>query len=136
MTLEAVFVVVGAIATVIGVAVLAAELPAAKRTQAPPPRPPSRSRPSQLVRIERIVERSGESGEAAHTQLRPLVLEIAEARLARRGLRLDRDLEQLRRLLGPAAWELVRPDRPPPSGRARGLSPRDLDAVLDALEAL
>jgi hypothetical protein len=64
------------------------------------------------------------------------VLEIAEARLARRGLRLDCDREQGRRLMGPEAWELVRPDRPPPNGRAPGLAPRDLEAVLDDLEAL
>ena len=52
----------------------------------------------------------------AHTRLRPVLVEIAEARLVRRGLRLERDVEEARRLLGPAAWELVRPDRPAPRG--------------------
>ena len=137
MTLEAIFVTAGMIAMVISVAELAARMPVAKRPPAPRARPPSRSLPSQLLRIERIVERSGESGLTAHTQLRPLLSEIAEARLARRGVQLSRDHDEARRLLGPEAWELVRPDRPqPPDRRAPGVAPRELEAVLDSLEAL
>ena len=137
MTLEAVFVMVGVIATVLSVAALAARLPAAKRPPTPPPRSPSTSPASQLLRIERIVERSGASGVAAHTLLRPMLAEIADARLARRGVQLDRDHDQARRLLGREAWELVRPDRPrPPVDRAPGFAPRELEAVLDSLEAL
>ena len=135
MTLEAAVVVVGAIATVISVATLTARLPLAARRPAPQPDRGSRSPPSQLLRIERIVVRSGASRLATHTQLRPLVLEIAEARLARRGVRLDGD--EARRLLGPQAWDLVRPDRPaPPDDRAPGIAPSELQAVLDRLEAL
>ena len=135
MTLEAAVVVVGAIATVISVAMLTARLPLAARRPAPRPDLASRSRPSQLLRIERIVVRSGASRLATHTQLRPLVLEIAEARLARHGVRLDG--EEARRLLGPQAWDLVRPDRPaPPDDRAPGIAPSELQAVLDRLEAL
>jgi hypothetical protein len=137
VTLEAVFVTVGAIAIVISVAALAALLPAAKRLPAPRPRPAGTSAPSQLLRIERIVERSGESGLTAHTQLRPMLAEIAEALLARRGVQLSRDSDEARRLLGPEAWELVRPDRPPPrDGRAPGVASHELEAVLDSLEAL
>ena len=133
MTLEAVLVTVGAIATMIAVAALAARLPVRR----PPPgvRSPAtaRSRPSQLVRVERIVERAGESGLAAHTQLRPLLVEVAEARLGRRGLRL----EDARDLLGPEAWELVRPDRPEPADdRGARLAPGELERMLDHLEAL
>jgi hypothetical protein len=135
VTLEAAVVVVGAIATVISVATLAARLPLAARRPAPRPDRGSRSPPSQLLRIERIVVRSGASRLATHTQLRPLVLEIAEARLARRGVRLDGD--EARRLLGPQAWDLVRPDRPaPPDDRASGIAPSELRALLDRLEAL
>jgi hypothetical protein len=137
MTLEAVFVIVGVIATVIGVAALAAHLPAAQRAPPPRARPPGTSLPSQLLRIERIVERSAESGSTAHTQLRPLLAEIAAARLARRGVQLGRDQEQARRLLGPETWELVRPDRPqPPDRRGGGVAPRELEAILESLEAL
>jgi hypothetical protein len=135
VTLEAAVVVVGAIATVISVATLTARLPLATRRSAPRPDRGSRSPPSQLLRIERIGVRSGASRLATHTQLRPLVLEIAEARLARRGVRLDGD--EARRLLGPQAWDLVRPDRPaPPDDRASGIAPSELQAVLDRLEAL
>jgi len=137
VTLETLFVTVGAIATVIGVAAFAAQLPVVKRSPAPRRLPPSASVPSQLRRIERIVERSAESGLAAHTLLRPVLSEIAEARLARRSVRLTRDPDEARRLLGPEAWELVRPDRPqPPDRRAPGVTPRELEAVLDRLEAL
>ena len=135
MTLEAVIAVVGAIATVISVAALAARLPARPSRPARRGEPSSRSRPSQLLRIERIVDRSRASRLATHTQLRPLVLEIAEARLGRRGLRLDGD--EARRLLGPEAWDLVRPDRPaPPDDRTAGIAAGELEAVLDRLEAL
>jgi len=137
VTLEAVIVAVGVIATVISVAGLAAALPAGQRPPPPRARPASTSLPSQLLRIGRIVERSGESGVTAHSQLRPLLLEIAEARLARRGLQLSRDQEEARRLLGPEAWELVRPDRPqPPDRRAPGVAPRQLETLLESLEAL
>jgi hypothetical protein len=137
VTLEAVFVTVGAIAMVIGVAGLVARLPVAKRPSVPRPRPPSPSLPTQLIRNERIVRRSRESGLAAHTQLRPVLLEIAEARLARRGVQLNRDHDEARRLLGPEAWELVRPERPqPPDDRTPGVATHELEAVLDSLEAL
>ena len=100
-------------------------------------RPRPDPRPAQLVRLERIVEWSGESGVTAHTRLRPMLVEIAAARLARRGLALDRDVDEARRLLGPAVWELVRPDRPAPRGRdAPGIPPRRLEEILDVLEAL
>jgi hypothetical protein len=135
VTLHAALVVVGAIATVIGVAGLAARLPVAKRSPMPRPAPRGTVTPSQRLRLERVVRRSGESGQAAHTLLRPVLAEIAQARLARRGVRLDGD--EARRLLGPEAWELVRPDRPQPAdGRAPVVAPHELEAMLDRLEAL
>ena len=92
--------------------------------------------PTQFVRLERIVEWSGESGLSAHTRLRPVLVEIAEARLARRGLSLDQDVEEARRVLGPAVWDLVRPDRPAPRRRdTPGIPPRRLEEILDGLEA-
>jgi hypothetical protein len=90
-----------------------------------------------LLRVERIVERSSENGSAAHTLLRPVLMEIAEQRLGRRGVELTRDHDEARRLLGPEAWELVRPDRPEPSGGGGpGIGSRDLEAMLERLEAL
>jgi urease gamma subunit len=134
MALEAVIVVVGAIATLIGLAELAARLPIRRRPPAAPPPPRSRTTPGQLLRIERIVDRAGESGVAAHTLLRPLLVEIAEARLRRRGLRLEEDAAAA--LLGADAWELVRPGRPAPHDRDEGVTRRELEHVLDRLEAL
>jgi hypothetical protein len=137
VTLEAAIAAAGVIATVIAVAVLAAGLPAAQRPPPPRARPPSMALPTQLLRIERIVARSGESALAAHAQLRPLLSDIAEARLARRGIQLSRDHDESRQLLGPEAWELVRPDRPrPPERGATGVAARDLEAVVKRLEAL
>ena len=96
----------------------------------------SRSRPNQLLRLERIVARSAESAVAAHTLLRPLLLEIADVRLARRGLRLDRDLEHVRRLLREETLELIRPDRQLPKRDGAGIGPRELEKVLGDLEAI
>ena len=75
-----------------------------------------------------------------HTRLRPALREAAAPLLLhRRGLELDdpRQAEAVAAVVGPAAWELIRPDRPPPGpGTRRGLSTRRLDAVLRGLEAI
>ena len=126
MTLEAALVVVGAIATVIAVAALAARLPARRPPPDAAPSATLASRPTQLLRIERIVERAGDSD----AQLRPLLAEIAEARLGRRGLSLDDAAAAA--LLGPELCELVRPAPAQP----RGVTPRELERVIDRLEAL
>ena len=138
MAAEAVIITVAATGAGVGVAALAT-LPARGRRCDDRDQPYHRPdpRPAQLVRLERIVEWSGESGSSAHTRLRPVLVEIAEARLAHRGLRLDRDVEEARRLLGPVVWDLVRPDRPTPRGRdTTGIPPRRLGEILDALESL
>jgi hypothetical protein len=139
LAVEVAFIVAGAIGAALCLALLAERLPAANRLfdERLRPRVTTQLWPAQLVRLERTVEWSASSALATHTRLRPVLVEIAEARLARRGLRLDRDAAEARRLLGPAAWELVRPDSPaPPSRDAPGVGPRDLDEILDALEAL
>lgn len=136
---EVAFIVAGAIGAALFLALLAERLPAANRLfdERLQSRVTTQLWPAQLVRLERTVEWSASSALATHTRLRPVLVEIAEARLARRGLRLDRDAAEARRLLGPAAWELVRPDRPAPPGRdAPGVGARQLDEILDALEAL
>ena len=133
------FIVVGAIGAAICLAALAIRLPAGGTVFESALRPRVRTElwPAQLVRLERIVEWSGASDLDAHTRLRPVLVEIAEARLARRGLQLDRDAEEARRLLGSTAWDLLRPGRPPPESRdVPGIAPRDLEEILDALEAL
>ena len=136
---EVAFVVVAAVGAAACLAALAVRLPAGRPVFESGLRPRVRTDlwPAQLVRLERIVEWSGSSGLDAHTRLRPVLVEIAEVRLAGRGLRLERDVAEARRLLGPRAWELVRPDRPAPRDRdAPGIAAGDLEEILDALEAL
>jgi hypothetical protein len=133
------FVVLGALGAAVCLVALAVRLPADQRVFESGLRPRVRTVvwPAQLVRLERIVQWSGSSAVDSHTRLRPVLVEIAEVRLTRRGLRLDRDVAEARRLLGPKVWELVRPDRPAPRDRdAPGLAAGDLEEILDALEAL
>jgi len=96
------------------------------------------SRPEELDRLRRLLVLASASGAHAHSRLRPLLRVIAADRLAwRHGLRLDGQPEAARRLLGEAAWELVRPDAPPVDDRyARGPSPGAIDEAIRALEAL
>jgi hypothetical protein len=136
---ELAFIVVGAIGAAVCLAALARRLPRA----APLFEPALRARaerevvPPPLVRLERVVESSASSALDAHGRLRPVLVEIAQERLARRGLRLDRDEAEARRRLGPAAWELVRPGRPPPWDRdAPGVAPAELEQILASLEGV
>jgi hypothetical protein len=53
-----------------------------------------------------------------HIRLRPALREIAAHRLrAHYGVDLDSEPGRARELVGPAAWEVVRLDRPPPEDR-------------------
>ena len=136
---EVAAIVAGGVGAAVCLAVLSVRLPQGGPVFEPGLRPPVKTAvwPAQLVRLERMVRWSASSGRDVHNSLRPVLVEIAESRLSRRGLRLDRDATEARRLLGPAAWELVRPDRRPSRDPdARGVPARDLEAILDALEAL
>ncbi|MDE3026598.1 MAG: hypothetical protein KGI93_13625, partial [Acidobacteriota bacterium] len=70
------------------------------------PRRPVRARPNELVRVERDLVLSSSNGAEFHARLRPLLLEIAAARVGRLEDALDRE-----------SFELLRPDRPPPDDR-------------------
>jgi hypothetical protein len=136
---EVALIVVGAAGAAICLAALAMRLPSGGPVFEPALRPRVETQvwPAQLVRLQHVLEWSAASDLDAHTRLRPVLVEIAEVRLARRGLQLDRDADKARRLLGPKAWALVRPDRPPPGSRdVPGIAPGDLDEILDSLEAL
>jgi hypothetical protein len=99
-------------------------------------RPPGDLPPSQLETVARRVELGVARAADLHFHLRPMLREIAGARLgARHGC--DVDGPQARRLLGEQAWELLRSDRPPPEERfAPGIPPAELDAMLDRIETL
>ena len=92
------------------------------------PVPPPADRSDQLVRL------ASHSAGDAHRGLRPALQVVADERLqARHGRRLA-DAESL---LSADTWELLRPDRPRPvDGRAPGIPPERIDAVLTELEAL
>jgi hypothetical protein len=87
----------------------------------------------ELDRLGRELSLGTQSAFDFHVRLRPVLQEIAEARLAARGRRLE-DAEGI---LGPEAWELVRPDKPPPTNRhAPGADPAAVHRLVDALEKI
>jgi hypothetical protein len=136
---ELAVVAVAGIGAAVCLTVLAERLPTRAHVFESALRQPERSnfRPAQLVRLEHLVASSRASLWDAHTRLRPLLLDIAEVRLARRGLQLEHDRSDARRLLGAIAWEFLRPDRPAPEDRqAPGIGPDELEEILEALEAL
>jgi hypothetical protein len=101
-------------------------------------RPPRSEGIDQLESVARALDLAQSSSFELHNTLRPIVREIAAARLARRGVSLDRQPERARALIAAEAWELVRPDREAPArGSGRGDWGRDeLRVVVDSLEAI
>ena len=88
-------------------------------------------------RLDRVVSAATSHAGDLHLRLRPILREIAADGLRRHGVELDAQPQAAQRLLAPETWELVRPDRPRPADAfARGVAPKQLDAVLDDLEAL
>jgi hypothetical protein len=94
--------------------------------------------PSRGLSLERDVELSRLNEFHFHMRLRPVLREIAALRLRRRfGVELDREPARARELLPTAAWEVVRPDRPPPRDRlAPGPSIASLRELIGELERL
>jgi hypothetical protein len=73
-----------------------------------------------------------------HSRLRPVLRDVAAHRLrARYGVELDAEPGRARGLVGAVAWDVVRPDRPPPADRlGPGPSLDELRIVVDELEAI
>jgi hypothetical protein len=104
---------------------------------APPRQPPRSQRLGQLESVARALEQAESSSFSLHTVLRPMVSEIASARLTRHGVSLERQPERARALLGAQTWELVRPDREAPARSDRGGCSKDeLRAIVDSLETI
>jgi hypothetical protein len=84
------------------------------------------------------VQQSVASSFHLHMRLRPILREIAAHRLSMRfGVDLRREPERARELIGVEAWELVRPERPPPSDRlAPGPPASQLSKVVEELERI
>ena len=86
------------------------------------------SRPSELVRMERELTLAGSSALHFHTRLRPMLWEIAGARLDRTPTAAD---------LGEETWQLLKPGQSRPADNAAsGLSLRRIRTLLDTLERL
>jgi hypothetical protein len=103
---------------------------------------PARVEPTWRVgQLEGLVGRlsGGEpSAFVLHQRVRPLVRDIAAARLARgHGVDLEGMPERAQALVGPRTWELIRPDREAPHDRhARPWSSPELNELVDELERI
>jgi hypothetical protein len=95
------------------------------------------ARPASLARIEREVTLSTGTAFDVHYRLRPVLRTVATGLLLRRGIDLERSPERAHAVLGPDVWELVRPDRPPPSNRtAPGMPIAEVERAVDQLEQI
>ena len=119
----------------------------ALRRAFPPERPlrdtrraaPARRRPpASLDRIELEAALGVAGSFDLHFHFVPRLRSIAAGLLAsRRRISLETEPDAAHAVLGDAAWELVRPDRAAPEDRlSRGISPRELEQVVAALEAV
>ena len=141
LVLDAYLLFLGGLALVLLVVATAQALPRAGRSRleqalALPPAKPAR--PAALLTLERRVLLATETSFEVHYRLRPTLREIAAHRLsARRGIELEHDTDAAKALLGPEAWELVRPDRPAPHDRlSKGKPLAELRAAVDSLEKI
>jgi hypothetical protein len=100
--------------------------------------PARRRPPAGLDRIELEASLGVAGSFDLHFHLVPRLRSIASGLLAsRRQISLEAEPDAAHAVLGNAAWELVRPDRAAPEDRlSRGISPRELEQVVAALEAM
>ena len=101
----------------------------------------SHPRPSptvqELDRLERELSMGAARAFDLHSRVRPVLREIASARLARRGLELDARATPVRELLGDELADLLDPDRQLPDDRqAAGPGLDGLRAAIERLERL
>jgi hypothetical protein len=99
---------------------------------------PSRAdeRPKDLADLESLVASGAESEFDLYFRLRPRLRRMAAAKLRLHAIDLESSPDEAAAALGPAAWDVLRPDRPrpDPTARARGLP--TITAVAEALERL
>lgn len=101
------------------------------------PEPQEPGRIPELDRLEREVALAASRDFDLHFRLRPVLREIAQSRLERRGVQLDSESPRVRELLGDELWELTAADREPPAYRqAPGLPLEDLERTVVRLERL
>ena len=101
------------------------------------PEPPETAPIAALERLGREVSLAASREFDLHYRLRPVLREIAAARLERRGARLDSDSTRARELLGDDLWAITKPDREPPTDRqAPGIGFEELERTVERLERL
>jgi hypothetical protein len=131
---------IGAVVLLALVRVTRAQAPAPRRSQFDQALAAMRRRPSDSGEptLVRDLELATYNEFHLHSRIRPMMRDVAAHRLrARYGVELDAEAGRARELVGPHAWELVRPDRPAPRDRlARGPSVEELERVVDDLEAI
>jgi hypothetical protein len=94
---------------------------------------PDLQRLPELERIERELTMATATSFDLHTRFRPLARDIATARLAARGRKLEESEDEL----GEELWALVRPDRPVPTDRhGAGITRDSVERIVERLEAL
>jgi hypothetical protein len=100
-----------------------------------PGRPPF---PAELESLARMLALASASGVYVHNRLRPELRAIArELLVSRQGIDLDNEPAAARAALGPAVWDLVRPDRAEPEGyESPGLPPAMLARIVADLEGV
>jgi hypothetical protein len=95
------------------------------------------ARIAEFDRLEREVALAASRDFDLHFRLRPLIREITESRLQRRGVQLDSGSPRVRELLGDELWKLTAADREPSAYReAPGMPLEDLERTVDRLERL
>jgi hypothetical protein len=128
----------------LGLVVLAAELgrlaPTAERSlveEALEPEPVEERPIADLLRLERALSMASARQFDLHYRLRPILRDVAAARLEQRGLDLDSGRPVVHELLGDELFELTAPDREPPANRlAPGPGIEELDRTIGRLERL
>lgn len=94
--------------------------------------------PASLARVHNEVVLGVSSAFDFHYRLAPRLRTIAGGLLSsRRDVSLTGRPGRAEEILGPRTWELIRPDRSPPTDRlAAGIAPADLADVVDSVEAV
>jgi hypothetical protein len=92
---------------------------------------------AELERLERELSLGAARAFDLHYRVRPIIREVAAARLERRGLRLDSEDPVVRERLGDRLFELIGPDRSPPTDRqTAGPGVEELRQTIERLERL
>jgi hypothetical protein len=128
----------------LGLMVLASELrrlaPEAKGSlveEALEPEPVEERPIADLLRLERELSMAAARQFDLHFRLRPILRDIATARLEQRALDIDSGRPQVKELLGDELYELTTAERDPPANRlAPGPGVEGLDRTIGILERL